>query len=149
MPNKPKVTLREITQETVNSILALEVADNQKGFVATNARSLAQAHFSDNAWYRAIYSDDTPVGFVMLYIDTDKHEYFLWRFMIDKNYQKKDYGLEAMKLVIDHVRSLPEAKKFDLSFVPGDGDPSGFYAKVGFVETDQWEGTEKIMLLKL
>ncbi len=149
MPEKPLVSLREITEDTVNSILALEVADNQKGFVATNAKSLAQAHFSNNAWYRGIYADDTPVGFVMLYVDTDKRDYFLWRFMIDKNHQKKDYGLCAMKLVIDFVRSLPGATEFGLSFVPGNGDPSGFYAKLGFVETDEWEGGEKVMRLNL
>ncbi len=143
------VTLREVTEDTVNAILALEVADNQKGFVATNAKSIAQAYFCDKAWFRAIYADETPVGFVMLYIDTVKHEYFLWRFMVDKNHQKNDYGLRAMEQVIEYVKSLPGAETFELSFVPGDGDPSGFYAKLGFVETDRWEGKEKIMILTL
>ena len=50
--------------------------------VAPNAASLAQAHFSENAWLRAIYADDTLVGFVMLYDAPDEQEYFLWRYMI-------------------------------------------------------------------
>ena len=149
MNKEATVTLREITSETVNDILALQVADSQKGFVATNERSLAQAHFSDKAWFRAIYADDTPVGFVMLYIDTEKHEYDVWRFMIDKEHQGKNYGRKAMELAIAHVRSLPEATKLELSFVPGDGNPSGFYAKFGFVETGEWAGKEKIMVLNL
>ncbi|UCE23684.1 MAG: GNAT family N-acetyltransferase [Candidatus Zixiibacteriota bacterium] len=143
------VTLREVTADTVNAILALEVADNQKGFVATNAKSIAQAHFSEHAWFRAIYADEIPVGFVMLHIDTVKHEYFLWRFMIDRNHQKNDYGLRAMEQIIEYVRTLPGAEKIELSFVPGDGDPSGFYAKLGFVMTDRWEGKERIMVLTL
>jgi len=72
--NNTEVTLREITEETVLSIIRLKVSKEQEGFVATNAVSLAQAHFSKNAWFRAIYADDTPVGFVMLYIDEDKSD---------------------------------------------------------------------------
>jgi len=144
-----KVTLREITEETVNTILALDVADNQKGFVATNAKSIAQAYFCENAWFRAIYADETPVGFVMLYIDTEKPEYFLWRFMIDKNHQKKNYGLQAMALVIEYVRTLPRASMLELSYAPGDGDPSAFYARLGFVETGRWLDKQRIMRLNL
>src|SRR5947209_3030079 len=59
------VTLREVTQENVRSICALEVGESQKNFVAPNATSIAEAHYSDKAWFRAIYADDTPVGFVL------------------------------------------------------------------------------------
>jgi diamine N-acetyltransferase len=57
-----RVSLREITAETVIAITRLAVADSQKGFVAPNAISLAQALFAPEAWYRAIYLDDAPVG---------------------------------------------------------------------------------------
>ena len=87
-----KVTLQEITEQTVGAILRLEVADHQKNFVASNAVSIAQAYFSKNAWFRAIYADETPVGFVMLYVDETKPEYVLWRYMIDRQQQGKGYG---------------------------------------------------------
>ena len=61
------LTLREITEETVDSILNLKVSPAQEQFVANNAVSLAQAHFSKYAWFRAIYADETPVGFILLY----------------------------------------------------------------------------------
>ena len=77
------VSLREITQETVNSILNLRVAKGQEQFVASNAVSIAEAHFSAEAWFRAIYADETPVGFLMLSDQPDKGEYFLWHFMVD------------------------------------------------------------------
>ena len=63
-----EITLKEITEETLRSVLELEVSKDQKKFVAPNAVSIAQAHFSKNAWFRAIYANDTPVGFVMLYV---------------------------------------------------------------------------------
>ena len=61
------VALKEITAETVRRITSLAVAEGQRGFVAPNAVCLAEALFWKEAWYRAIYSDDEPVGFVMLH----------------------------------------------------------------------------------
>ncbi len=46
------VTLREVTKETVRSILKLEVAPDQKHFVAPNAVSIAQAYFEEKAWLK-------------------------------------------------------------------------------------------------
>ena len=144
-----KVTLREITEETLRSILELEVADEQKKFVVSNATSIAQAHFSRYAWFRAIYADDTPVGFVMLYLDQDEPLYGVWRFMVDKDHQQKGYGSQAMLQAIDYVKSLPEARELLVSYAPGEGDPSPFYEKLGFVDTGEWMGDEKVMKLAL
>jgi DNA-3-methyladenine glycosylase I len=68
------VTLREVTKDTVRAICNLKVSESQNGFVAPNAVSIAQAYFAETAWFRAIYADDTPVGFLMLYKDTKKPE---------------------------------------------------------------------------
>ena len=144
-----KVTLQEITEQTVGAILRLEVADHQKNFVASNAVSIAQAYFSRNAWFRAIYADETPVGFVMLYVDETKPEYVLWRYMIDRQQQGKGYGRQALLKIIEHVRGLPGAQEFFLSYVPGEGNPLPFYQKLGFVETGDWDEGEKIMKLTL
>jgi diamine N-acetyltransferase len=143
------VTLREITAETLRSVLKLEVAEEQKKFVASNAVSIAQAHFSKYAWFRAIYADDTPVGFVMLYLDQDKPLCGIWRFMVDEDHQRKGYGSKAMRQVIEYVKSLPKAEELLVSYAPGEGDPSPFYKKCGFVETGEWEGGEKVMKLVL
>ena len=147
--NSAEVTLREITEETLGSILQLEVAEDQKTFVASNAVSIAQAHFSTYAWFRAIYAGDTPVGFVMLYIDQVKPDYGVWRLMIDTAYQGNGYGSQAMRMVIEYVRGLPNAKELAVSYVPGEGNPSHFYEKLGFVETGEWEDDEKVMKLTL
>ena len=111
------VSLREITQEIVNSILNLRVAKGQEQFVASNAVSIAEAHFSAEAWFRAIYADEMPVGFLMLSDQPDKGEYFLWRFMVDAQHQGKGYGRRALELMIDHVKTRPNAKELFLSHV--------------------------------
>lgn len=136
------VTLREITGETVRTICRLEVSESQKGFVAPNAVSIAEAYFEPKAWFRSIYADETPVGFVMLYDDPEGAEYFLWRFMVAAPYQGLSYGRRGLELVIDYVRSRPDARALFTSYVPGEGSPLGFYLKQGFVETGVQHGTE-------
>ena len=61
------ITLREITRHSVRDIIRLKVKPKQERFVATNSDSIAEAHFHEVAWIRAIFADDTPVGFVMLH----------------------------------------------------------------------------------
>ncbi|NJL33831.1 MAG: GNAT family N-acetyltransferase [Chloroflexaceae bacterium] len=143
------VTLREITAETIDHMLKLSVTEPQQKLVATNAVSIAQAHFNKHAWFRAIYADETPVGFVMLYIDEKKAEYDLWRLMIDQRYQRYGYGRKAVEQVIDDVRQLPNATVMRVSYVPIEGNPSPFYTRLGFVETGEWDDDEKIMQLVL
>jgi diamine N-acetyltransferase len=148
MTTDKTVSLREITEDTLRPILKMEVAAGQKQYVAPNAVSIAQAHFSKYAWFRAIYAGDDAVGFAMLSIDTEKSEYYLWRFMIGEEFQGNGYGYRAMELVIDFARTLPNAEEFSLSYVRGPGDPSGFYAKLGFVDTGEMIEGEHIMVLK-
>lgn len=143
------VTLREIDRSNYREILRLKVAADQTRFVASNAVSLAQAHFHVEAWYRGIYTGDTAVGFVMLEIDEKKPEYYLWRYMIDEKHQGKGYGHQAMELVIEYVRNLPDATELILSYVPMEGNPKGFYEKFGFIETGEVEAGELIMKLDL
>jgi diamine N-acetyltransferase len=148
MPSDTEITLREMTAGTLSPILKMKVTEHQNKFVAPNAVSIAQAQFSEHAWFRGIYTGDTPVGFIMLHIDLEKPECYLWRFMIDKDHQGSGHGYRAMQLVIEYVRSLPDVDEFELSYVRGEGDPSGFYAKLGFVDTGRTIEGEHVMLLK-
>lgn len=149
------VTLREINADTVRTICALRVAPAQERLVAHNAVSIAQAHFEPAAWFRAIYAEDEPVGFAMLYDPTrataperpDTCD--LWRFMIAEQHQHRGYGGAALAQLIDHARTLAGVSKFSLSFVPADGGPRDFYARFGFRETGEVDEGEAVMDLAL
>ncbi|MEI6531117.1 MAG: GNAT family N-acetyltransferase [bacterium] len=150
IPSDAVVSLREISKDTLDEILALEVTENQRQFVATNAKSIAQAHFAgDVAWFRAIYADETPVGFLMLSDDREEQEYFLWRFMIDRRFQRRSFGWKALALLVEHVRPLPGAKELLTSYVPGEGSPGPFYHAFGFVDDGRVEEGENVSVLKL
>lgn len=147
---KSTVSLREITNDTVVSILKLSVSEHQERFVASNAVSIAQAHFQPEcAWFRAIYADDTPVGFVLLEEYPKTGEYGLWRYMIDQRYQKLGFGRRALELVIQRVRTLPGATEFLTSVVEGEGSPLEFYKAIGFRPTGEYDNKEAILRLPL
>ncbi len=144
-----EVSLREVTPDSVREICDLSVFPAQEKFVAPNGTSIAQAHFSDKAWFRAVYADETPVGFVMLEVDQAKPEYYLWRFMIDARFQKMQFGSRAMKQLIAHVSMLPDAVELLTSVVQEPGGPQTFYEGIGFRLTGEFEDGEAMMILKL
>ena len=132
------ITLQEITKENLYDILDLRVTKEQENFVASNAVSLAEAHFyPEIAWFRAIYADETPVGFVMLEDDPVNSAYSLWRFMIDARFQKCGFGRQALELAIEYAKKRPGAKALLTSCVPGEGSPGKFYEKMGFTYTGE------------
>ena len=143
------VTLRVVDSDNVRAIIDLSVSEAQSNFVAPNVWSLAEAYAADHVWVRAIYRDDEPVGFVMLSDDDTKPRYYLWRFMIDRRFQGKRYGVTAMELVHDYVRTRPGGEKIFLSYVPADGGPEAFYKGLGYVDTGRIHEGEKEAVLDL
>jgi diamine N-acetyltransferase len=141
-----EVTLREIGKENLKAILRLKVRPEQEEFVASNAVSIAEAHFEpEMAWFRGVYAGDVPVGFLMLEDNADQQAYFLWRFMIDHQYQRQGYGRRALELLFAHVRTRPGAEVLYTSCVPAAGGPGPFYEKMGFVYTGEEEYGELVM----
>ena len=142
-----RVKLRRITARTVRTICNLSVSESQRKFVAPNAVSIAQACFCKNAWFRAIYADETPVGFVMLHETPKRGKYYLWRFMIDSKYQGRGYGHKALELVIEHVKKMPKARALTLSAVRAEGSAENLYLEFGFNFTGKIEEGEHAMRL--
>jgi diamine N-acetyltransferase len=134
------VTLREVTAENLFDILKLSNAltPPQKHMVATNAGSVAEAHYAANAWYRAIYADETPVGFLMLHDSADGWGYFLWRLMVAVPYQRMGFARRAVELLIEYVKTRPGAKTLGVSCGLGLGSPEGFYHRLGFERDGRW-----------
>lgn len=143
------VELVPVTGDNVRAICRLAVAPSQSAFVAPNAVSFAQSIFEPKAWYRAVYADGQPVGFAMLSIDTDTPEYYLWRFMIGDRFQRRGYGRAAMRLLVDHVRTLPGATALVTSWVPAEGGPEPFYRGLGFAPTGEVDDGEVVGRVEL
>jgi diamine N-acetyltransferase len=152
----PTVTLREITDENREAVSAVSVAPDQEQFVASVVRSLEEAAVTPegNPWYRAIYADDEPVGFVMLSWDVTPNPpeihgpWFLWRLLIDQRWQRRGIGHDALTQIVDVVRAQGAAELLT-SYQPGDGEPWPFYQRFGFERTGEVVDGEYLLRLRL
>lgn len=143
------VSLREVTAETVRAICALATTEAQKRFVAPNALSLAQAHFTPATSFRAIYAGEAPIGFLMWRPGGEVDACYLWRFMIDARYQRQGYGQSAMALFIDSLRATG-IRQLTLSCVSAPDGPQGFYLSLGCEDTGEMTANgERMMVLRL
>lgn len=151
------VTLREITEANRTAVEGLGVTEEQRSYVADVATSLREAveHPEARAWYRGIYADDVPVGFVMISdgITSDDPTllgpYYLWRLLVDHRFQGRGYGRAALDLVVEHVRSRPDARELLVSHVVGPASPRAFYVRYGFVPTGDVHEGEPVLALPL
>ena len=156
-----------------NDLIDLKVTEPQRDFVADNIYSIAEAYAANASKGYAmpfgIYLDDKPIGFIMFgyYPDLDYarqaleeddipeyiiRSYLIWRFMIDKEYQGKGYGKEALQLALEYVRSFPcgEADYCWLSYEPENEAARKLYGSFGFEEKQKPEGWDEVpAVLKL
>ena len=147
------ISLREITDENREAVLALRIAPGQDRFVSSVAESLEEAREipEGNPWYRAIYADDRPVGFVMLSWNVTPEPpriigpWFLWKLLIDEGHQRRGYGRQAVQLVADLVRGNG-ATELKTSYAVGDGSPEPFYRRLGFRPTGDVDDNGEIVL---
>lgn len=132
------ISLQDITKDNWLDVIRLSVSEEQQKFIASNVVSLAQLYTLADFTAKAIYSDETLVGFAMYGIDEDDSEYWIYRFMIDQNFQGKRYGYEAMKAVIEDIRlkKRDNHTRITLSYEPANLGAKKFYERVGFVEVD-------------
>jgi diamine N-acetyltransferase len=143
-----KVELREITKDTVRAICKLDIADDQRGFVAPNVLSIAEAHFEPKHWMRAIYAEAEPAGFLLTVEDPAEGRYYLWRFMVSAEHQRRGIGRTAMGLLLDRWRVMG-AGSATLSVVEANTAALTFYESLGFQITGEREHGELVMRLEM
>jgi diamine N-acetyltransferase len=146
---RPRVTLREVDQQNVRDVCDLKVSPTQETHVAPNGVTIAESAYEPNAWLRAIYADDEPVGLVGLVTDTETPEYWMARLMIAAAHQGRGYGRDAIALVVEHVRTLPGARELGTSCVPDADGPLDFYRAQGFEQTGDVHAGELVLRLSL
>ncbi|UGA54064.1 GNAT family N-acetyltransferase [Vibrio sp. VB16] len=135
--------LRKITHDTFYQICQLEVAPDQVNHVDSNAISLAEANFMESPWYRGIYVDGLPVGFILVDVNIQSGKCSLWRLMLDKCHQSKGYGINALRELTSELQSEFGIASLYTSVVPAKNGPIEFYHKCGFERTGLYvEGRE-------
>lgn len=117
----------------------LEVAENQKQFVASRDIILARAYMFRK--YRAqaywIYAGENGVGMVLYTDSPDTNSYDFSQIFIDRNFQKRGYGTAAVKLVLEKMKQDGKYNKVTTCYVEGNIESKKLFEKFGFVETEQ------------
>jgi ribosomal protein S18 acetylase RimI-like enzyme len=147
------VTLREITEANLDSVLEVRTTPEQERFVSPVASSMAEAASTPegNPWYRAVYADDEAVGFVMVswnVVPQPPHvngPWFLWKLLIDSRHQRLGYGRQVVRQVVE-LACENGATELLTSHVPGEGGPAGFYERLGFVPRGDVDPDGEIIL---
>ncbi len=139
------VTLREITAENFWDCIELEVSDDQKGFVTSNAVSLAQSKYQPECIPLGVFADEEMVGFAMYCIDSDDGEYWIYRMMTDKRHQGKGYGRKALELLVQRIKEDETRRCIFLGVHRESAGAVALYENFGFEFTGQVFGAEHIM----
>ena len=161
------VHLEKVTYDNIEELMELNIFESQYPFVADNTESLAEAYLAvmsgeAYAWPFAIYNDETLVGFLMIGYNEAalegpeapealKNNYSLWRLMIDKQYQKRGFGREAVRLALEFIKTWPrgEAELCETSYEPENEVAAKLYDSFGFVPNGELDGDEIVAVLKL
>ena len=160
---KAKIHLEKVTDDNVEAIVKLRVSGEQRNYVASNDWSLIDAYLwlaeGNPVFPFGIYNGKTLVGFIMIRYDNDwtgyerdawinsdayrfykdKNYYYIWRFMIDKRFQGRGYGREALKQALDFMRTFPcgAAEYCVLSYAPANETAKNLYFSFGFTELNE------------
>ncbi|MEW2068339.1 GNAT family N-acetyltransferase [Streptomyces sp. NPDC007346] len=133
--------LEKVTPDTVLAACRLEVAPEQRKFVAPVAQSLAEAYVHpDTAWPRLIRDGDRVVGFVMAFFDVPfayddlpgaAPRSGLWRLAVAAGEQGRGYGRFAVGAVNEEIRRRG-GRLSTVTWHPGEGGPEEFYLRLGY-----------------
>ncbi len=151
------ITLRPVSAENWRALIKLNVREDQKGFVASNLYSIAEAQFGfeeEGHWDLypfGAYVEDEPVGFAM-YGFNFKHPRFqalVFRLMVDEKVQGKGYGREIMQQILELLHAEAQVKSIGISYEPENEVARKLYASLGFVEPGEMIGDEVLAVLNL
>ena len=101
-------------------------------FVASNALSIVQSVYEDGWTVKAIEQDGELIGFTMFGYNEEEDFYELCRIMIDRKFQNKGYGTQAIGMVLQEMKERFGCKEVYLSTDPENAVGRHVYEKVGF-----------------
>ncbi len=132
------ISLRLIDAYNFHHVCDLTVDDTQKPFIAPNVYSIAEAKIYPEATIRAIYFDQTPIGFLMFSRTMkDNNKPWIMRFMIDHKFQGLGYGKIALNQALQLIQATYGVSSVYLSAHKNNTAAIRFYEAFGFKSTFQ------------
>ena len=136
---------RKVTLDNLKELIALEVAEAQRGLVADNLYTVAQVSLVPDSFCRGVYVDDEPVGFFA--VQWEEGHYYIWRFMVAAAQQGKGIGNRMMAKLLAELFADSSIELVDLSVQRREGGAEPFYLKCGFTATEEEQHGEWRMMM--
>jgi diamine N-acetyltransferase len=144
------ISLREISKDNWEMATSLKLSDDQQKFVSPNWYSILQEIFIDvDIFCRAIYLDETMIGFAMMGQDPDDKTCFISRLMIAQEHQGKGYGRAALKAIIEEMKTRYNPDALIIRVAPENKVAYTLYISMGFAETGEIHRGEAVLRLPL
>ncbi len=131
---KEKIKLIEVDKQNWVDCINLSLSVHQEGYLASNVATIAESKFESHYNLRAITFNDKVIGMLAFCKDLEILEtpvFWLFRFMIDKQFQGKGLGNIALNLVIKEIQGLG-AQKILTMCKPENSGAFHLYKKNGF-----------------
>ena len=158
------VELRDIVTDADRAaVLALRRGPGQERYLGSMEShfedAVADAHACPRMWSVHDGVSGQLVGFVMISDDIPAETlaadddivgpYFLWRLLIDADWQGRGYGAATIDAVAAYVRAKPNGQVLFTSCADGPGSPQPFYLHYGFTKTGEVKWGEDLLRLDL
>ena len=141
--NLDHVKIEELNVENWYDCCGLEVEPSQSNYIESNAVSIAQSKFEPTLKPYAIYFEEKVVGFLMYNsVQEELEGNWIYRIMVDKDYQGKGIGKAATELMISEMAKLPNVKKLVVGYHPENKGAHNLYASLGFIDQGDRFGKE-------
>ena len=145
------IEMKLVDESSFQAVLDLKIseADERARFVSSNVRSLADAWLyreNGDVFPMAIYWNELVVGFLLLEIDKDEAEYFIWRIMIGQQYQGRGYGRKAVEVLIKKAQMDFACNHIIADYVVGNEKMKHLLTSLGFQETGFIEENNEVAM---
>ena len=131
------ITLEPVTIDNFETLMEMTLPPEQDQYIASNAFSIAQAHYYPEYHPHAIYCDGEPAGFLLYDVAAGDvpGTYGIYRFMVDHKQQGRGIGRRALELLLADLRKRPDARRITICYKPENTVARKLYLACGFNET--------------
>jgi len=140
------IHLEDITQDNFSECIKLSVLENQKTFVSSNAKSIAESKIWQFWIPKAIYHDREMVGFLMYAKDYEDGKLDICRLMIDGKYQGNGYGKSALAFMKNIATNDKGINRIVVHVENDNHKAKKIYLDVGFEDMKYIEYNEDVFI---
>ncbi len=142
------IELRPLTKQNWEDAADLRLGDDQREFIAENLWTIAETQFFPWVERRVIVADGEVVGLAAYGRDHDGAAWWLYRFMIGREHQRKGFGREALAALIAEWR-FRQIARVTVGFHQQNAAAERLYLAAGFVPGPDASWGEKTATLTL